>query len=133
MNSTLKIVNHEYPPNIQRIRETFTLTGREIFAYNNTIYNPAGGELSIPLIEHEKVHFMQQGGDSDYWWDRYLVDPVFRLRQELAAHKKEFLVFCTLNKDRNARARYRNALAVRLSSPMYGSVITTQEAFKQLV
>lgn len=116
------------PPNIDRIREVFPLTGTEIFAWGSIIYNPSGSYIPPWLEAHEAVHCKQQGNDIEGWWDRYLIDAEWRLSQEMEAHQAEYKEFCRLNKDRNLRTRYLTALASRLSSKMYGGIITQQEA-----
>jgi len=118
------------PPNIEKIRAVFPLTGKEIFAWGNTIYNPGGGPIPPWLAAHEKIHMLQQGDDIEGWWDRYLVDAEWRFKQELEAHQEEYRVFCVLNKDRNTRIRYKNMLAARLASSMYGNMVTKKEALK---
>ena len=119
-----------FPPNIEEIRKVFPLTGEEIFAYGNTIYNPSGITLSPELQAHEEVHAKQQAFDPRGWWDRYLIDPQFRLEQELEAHQVEYRTFCRNHKDRNLRNRYLMAIAKRLSGPVYGSIVSQKEARK---
>jgi hypothetical protein len=118
----------DWPPNIEVIRNTFELCGREIFAYGDTIYNPSGGGLPIWLLDHEEVHQEQQAGDPETWWEQYLSDKIFRLSQELEAHQVEFASYCRNNKDRNARANYLMWCATRLASPTYGQMVTKREA-----
>lgn len=127
----MKIVE-AYPPIIARIAEVFPLKGGEIFAWGDTIYSPSGVDIPVWLIEHEKVHQRQQGEDVEDWWDWYLVDPQFRFKQELEAHQVEYRVYCRETKDRNKHVRYLLAIARRLASPMYGSVVTAREAMKAI-
>lgn len=119
---------HRYPPNIDAIREVFPLSGQEIFAWDGTIFNPAGGRVPDWLVEHEKVHFAQQAGDPESWWGRYLVDAEWRLTQELEAHIVEYRVFCKSTRDRNKRFFFLADIGKRLASPMYGSLITIGKA-----
>lgn len=125
-------IKNSYPPNIDKIREVFTLTGCEIFAYDQVIYNPGGGALSDALIAHEKVHFSQQGSDPDGWWARYLVDDEFRLQQELEAHQEEFRVNIRNVKDRNRVTGIQSHIALKLSSPLYGQLISYRKAMQLL-
>ena len=120
----------EYPPNIEKIKEILTLSGKEIFAWDGIIYNPGNGYISPPLIAHENVHFKQQNGDPEKWWDRYLTDVDFRLSQELEAHREEYKEFCKSVKDRNKRSRYLFEISLRLSSSMYGNLLSQKEASK---
>jgi len=119
-----------FPPNIARIKEVFTLRGGEIFAWGGIIYSPSTPVVPVQLIAHEEVHFKQQRGDPRLWWDHYLADPNFRLRQELEAHQMEYRVFCKSTLDRNRRARYLNTVARRLSGPLYNNLITMAKAMK---
>ncbi len=88
-------IRAENPPNIATLRKAFGLTGNEIFAWDGVIYNPGGGGLTRALIEHEKVHFRQQRevGGPEVWWGRFIVDPAWRLEQELEATAVEFKVY----------------------------------------
>lgn len=125
-------IEKKYPPNIDKIREHLVLGGNEIFAWDGIIYNPSGGFLTVPLIEHEKVHFKQQNGEPEKWWDRYLADPEFRLEQELQAHQTEYRVYCRQIRDRNKQAQYLFGISRRLASPMYGNILSQQEAMKRI-
>ncbi len=108
------------------------VTENNIFAWDDTIYNPGGGPLSPALIAHEEVHFTQQAGKPKSWWRKFLKSPEFRLQQELPAHRTEYQAFCQRFKDRNARAIYLNALGLRLSHPMYGKIITAADAMQEI-
>lgn len=130
-----------WPPNIKAIADVLPVTNRNIFAYDRVIYNPGGGRLSRPLIEHEKVHFAQQymfdaDGDGktgvEGWWERFLESEVFRLSQEIPAHKKEYQTFVHYNHNKTEQAQYLRALGLRLSAPMYGGIITANEAMKAI-
>lgn len=127
----LKVLK-DYPPNIESIKEKLTLSGKEIFAWDGTIYNPSNGVLTTPLIEHEMVHFKQQNGKPEEWWNKYLSDIEFRVQQELEAHKMEYRSFCKENKDRNKQAKYLFEISRRLASPMYGNVMSIKEAMRKI-
>lgn len=122
-------IRKEQPPNIATLRNAFQLTGKEIFAWDGVIYDPSDGGVSKSLIEHEKVHFRQQRavGGPEVWWDRYIVDPAWRLEQELEATAREYEVFSE-DHGRAQRRRLLDILARRLSSPMYGGMITKKAA-----
>lgn len=123
----------DFPPNIERIRKCFPLTGEEIFAYGDTIYSPSNVRLPPQLIEHEKVHQRQQQECGvEEWWEKYITDVSFRLEQELEAHIVEYKVYCGLHKDRNVRARYLLGISLRLSSSMYGRILTRKEAVRRI-
>ena len=125
----------DWPPNIAEIREVLPVTDSNIFAYDEVIYNPGGEKLPPWLVEHEKVHFMQQAkypGGVKSWWHRFLMDPVWRLRQEVPAHQIEYHVYGQCGQPRNARRLYLKGMAKRLSAPMYGNIISFHEA-KRLI
>ena len=129
----MEIVN-ERPPIYDRAAETFVLTGNELFAYGDKIYNPGGINIPEWLIDHEKVHAKQHEkfGGPEAWWDRYLIDPEFRYHEELEAHQVEYRSFCLYNRDRNKRVRYLMLVARRLASPMYGSIVSLLEAKRRI-
>ena len=127
------VVVNDWPPNIEDIRAVLPVSERNIFAYGHRIYNPGGGRLPLELLAHEKVHFAQQDEFGvDEWWMKFLADPQFRLDQEIPAHRAEYLTFCRFNKDRNEKSKMLRTLGQRLSAPMYGSIITTNEAMKAI-
>lgn len=126
----------DWPPNIDEIREVLPVSQNNIFAYDEVIYNPGGGKLPPWLVEHEKVHFMQQAkypGGVKSWWHRFLLDPVFRLKQEIPAHQLEFHVYGKCGAPRNQRRVYLKGMAKRLSAPMYGNIISFHEAKRLIV
>jgi len=51
---------------------------------------------------------------------------------ELEAHQVEYAVYCDKHKDRNARARYLQAVGQRLSSPLYGSIVSLKVAKERI-
>jgi len=127
----IEIVN-DWPPNIDAIRAVLPVSERNIFAYGNKIYSPGCATLPRWLIEHERVHFVQQDCHPRSWWRQFLKSPEFRLEQELEAHRVEYRVFCQMNKDRNARSKYLQEMGRRLAAPMYGGIITAAEAIKEI-
>jgi hypothetical protein len=120
----------DFPPNIGAIRAYFPLTGFEIFCWGDTVYNPSGIQLPPELLEHEKVHSKQQGNDVQGWWDQYLIDKKFRFEQELEAHQVEFMVYSRRQPSRALRRIYLKKIARRLSSAMYGKMVTFEKAKK---
>lgn len=104
------------PPNYSELAKHFPMTGGEIFTYGNKIYTH--GRLSKSLVAHEHVHVKQQlKMGVEKWWKKYIEDEEFRLQQELEAHKAEY------------RAGGKMAIiAERLASPLYGSLVSVEEA-----
>lgn len=114
------------PPNYDEIvaKFPFAANGGVIFTYGRTIYNPSAVAISGALKSHEAVHADRQGEDVDGWWRRYLADPVFRLEEELLAHRAEYRSTKTFILDPNARARELQRIAERLGGPLYNQAIS---------
>lgn len=129
----MKIVN-EFPPNYNRILEVFPEVATQkhvVFTVGNVIYNPAGGKLPSYVVAHEGVHTLQQHAIGvDIWWDKYLVNPQFRLEQELEAYQAEYKYFCRMYKDRNERNSFLRFQALMCSSPMYGEMVPFNKAME---
>lgn len=119
----------ERPPNFADIVAVFPMATKAgvIFAWGDAIYNPSGIVISPALMEHEGVHGRRQGDDPASWWRNYLSDPAFRLREEILAHCREYGWLCA-NGNRHARRAALVTVAGRLSSPLYGQMISPFEA-----
>ena len=118
-------IRRAYPPNIAEIRKVFPVSEGTIFSYAPHVYVPSGEPLSKPLEAHEAVHQRQQGDDPAAWWARYLTSPTFRFDQELEAHRAEMRAARG-----SGRNRARRSIARRLSSKLYGSMVTYQKALR---
>ena len=127
-----EIVN-DWPPNIKSIRAVLPVSRDNIFAYGGKIYSPGASRLDSALIEHEKVHFTQQGKDVEGWWEKFLANKQFRLSQEIPAHQAEWAEFLRGNPGRKARRVRLKGMAKRLSAPMYGRLISTGQAKKAIL
>ena len=127
----MKIVNST-PPNIDQIKEKFPLSGNEIFAFGDIIFNPGGFDIPAWLVAHEEVHQKQQGDDVEGWWGRYLVDAEFRYQMEFEAHLREYKSYCYHVKDRNAQTRYLTTVARKLAAPLYGNMVSVSEAKRRI-
>lgn len=115
-----------FPPNYQQIVKAFPHVRHKpvLFAYGDTIYNPMRTKIPPTLIAHEAVHAGQQRmdwQDPTQWWDRYIADKEFRLRQEIPAHIAEYKAQATL--------RQLTAIAKRLASSLYGDLIDYEHAY----
>lgn len=122
----MKVV-FENPPNIGRIRQFLNPPKGVVYAYNPSIYNPDSIDMWPDLEEHEKVHFKQQGNDPDFWWERYLQDPQFRLEQEVEAYAHQLNYF----KEKGANNKELKDLLFEFAkalTSMYNLDITYQEA-----
>lgn len=117
-------VLHLFPPNYKKIVEQFDVRGRQIiFAYGDAIYNPSRIPITPQLERHEQVHLTRQGGDPEAWWDKYIAEPAFRLAEEIPAHVAEYQASVA-----HYRAIALDDIATRLSSPLYGSLLTFGQA-----
>lgn len=130
MNPTRLEVVRERPPNFDKLVAVFPqcVEPGVIFAYGGKIYAPSETEISRELDAHERVHIERQGDDPDAWWDRYLVDKEFRLEEEVLAHRAEFKQFCRRQVDPVKRRREQIRIAKKLSSALYGNLITSEAA-----
>ena len=117
-----------YPPNYLEIKKRLRPPPNAIFCYGDTVYMPAGGELTLPLAAHENVHRLRQGDQVEAWWACYLMDVLFRIKEELLAHVAEYTEVLAHNPNRHTRRRYMKMMCRRLSGPMYGRGISMVEA-----
>lgn len=135
-------VSNEFPPIYDQIRAAFPAIRdcKPIFAWGDKIYNPDRIAMTAALFVHEGVHGQRQLGTAEpgtargedairQWWHRYIVDPRFRLMEELLAHAAEYRFY--MNSPTSNRHLKRAALKVmgqRLASPLYGSLISVADA-----
>lgn len=128
-----------FPPLIEEIKVAFPVVNDNkgvIFSWGDKIYNPHNVPISIALHAHEFVHGSRQTSDEAAiikWWRTYLVDPEFRMHEELLGHKAELSVLLQNVADRNKRNMLIQQVAMRLSGPIYGNSITLSEARKRLM
>ena len=126
------ITSQDFPPNYEEIKKHFELTGDEIFAYGETLYNPNKKILTPDLINHEMLHIQQQAGKTEEWWDLYLKDKEFRCSQEIPAHQVQYFTAKKYIRDRNKLFNYLKQLAINLSGKTYGQMMTFNEAVEQI-
>jgi hypothetical protein len=123
----MKIIQKN-PPNFDEIVKTFDISKSEpLFTYAPDIYNPHKSPISPDLMLHEMVHIKQQGDNPKEWWDKYLTDKKFRLEQEVEAYGIQFASLKSVVRD-DISKQFLTRFAVVLSSPMYGSMLSLQEA-----
>lgn len=124
-----------FPPNFKRLIEHFPIQGKPgiLYAFGDVLYNPSGVKIPKWVMRHEEVHGKQQNidGVAD-WWDRYILNPAFRLDEELLAHRAEWQSYQGYFKAKHARNTYLHKIAVRLSSPLYGNLIDYDRAVKEI-
>lgn len=123
------------PPNFAAIAQVFPDAFKPgvIFAYGGKIYAPGRKALTPALQAHEQVHIARQGENTDAWWDRYLADPAFRLEEELIAHRAEYQAYCRRHTEPGKRHAALKRMAERLASPLYGGLITPEEAVRRIM
>lgn len=132
-----------YPPNFVELTKVFPIKGRPgiIYAYGDRIYNPSGVNITPWIAAHEEVHCHRQktltysdiqGGGVEDWWDRYIVDTEFRFHEELLAHKAEWKKYREVMNILGKDGGYIDIVAKRLSSPLYGSLVSFERA-KELI
>jgi hypothetical protein len=122
----MNVIN-DWPPNIKAIRQVFDLKGlNPVFTYGDTLYNPGGEPIPPHLMAHERVHEKQQGANPAGWWERYLVDSDYRLRQEVEAYRAQWVVSEYL--PRKERRLLFRAITHDLSGKMYGFLIPLEKA-----
>lgn len=137
--SKMKVVV-DWPPNIDAIDAVFDVrakiaAGRGIaFCYGERIFHPTGAYIEPSILVHEATHAMQQSeiGGPEEWWKRYLVDAKFRFEQEIDAHKNEYAQARLDLKFRAARRVRLREIAQRLSGPLYGRMISYDQAVRQI-
>ncbi len=119
----------ERPPLFDLINAKFHIAGRPvIFAWGDIIYNPQRMPVPSHLMAHESVHGQRQGSDIEGWWHHYIDDPGFRLAEEILGHRAEYRHLLEQCSNRHARRTYLKQTAKRLSSPLYGGVVTAAKA-----
>jgi len=130
-------IKHSLPPNFKDIIKIFPAAENPdcIFAYGHTIYIPNGKKLPIQLLKHEFVHCQRQGTAEDgiiEWWDKYLKDLDFRYVEEKIAHIAEYQKACEISINRQQKRQHMSVIAKRLSSSLYGNMVTYSEARRVL-
>jgi len=120
------------PPNYDQFRQFFPgfEEFKPVFCYGSTIYNPFDQEITPDLVHHEEVHSKQQGKNPEFWYSRYFREPHFRLDQEVEAYRAQYAFVNKRVVDRELKAWFLNRLASSLSSPLYGNLVSHQEAWK---
>lgn len=134
LTATFKIVKG-WPPNYRQITEHLPIKGRPglIFCWGDTLYIPSGKKPPQHLLDHELIHSAQQRSMGvELWWRRYVEDARFRLDQELPAHQAEWRSIQREYVSRKHRDRLLGDAARRLSSPLYGSLLSYAEAARRI-
>lgn len=129
------MITKEKPPQwiLDKCEEMFGATWEQNISWTYGTQIHYKGTMQADLYVHEMKHVEQQTKmGADEWWNRYFADQDFRLSQELEAYRAQYKYICTIVKDRNARSSIAREYAKALASPMYGNMLTTQEALQKI-
>lgn len=123
------------PPNFDAIVRVFPVaasTKGVTYAYDDAVYNPDGVKIPTSILEHEVVHLQRQAGKPDVWWERYLADKRFRFDEEVVAHQAEYraaiIGLVVGHGAARSRRAHLEAIADRLSGPLYGHAVSFEKA-----
>lgn len=121
------ILSKEIPPIYETLHKTFGVEWDSgiIITYGDTVY--CKYDLPEQKLVHEQVHILQQKNPKE-WWEKYLLDPTFRLFQEMEAYRAETQYLKQTIKDRNKLALRVHHLCNDISSQMYGGIIPYKDA-----
>lgn len=102
-----------------------------IFPFNQKVYTRY--QLPEHLKVHEEIHIKQQGHllGSIKWVILYVTSTSFRLEQELEAYRAQYK-YIFKNSSRNEANTLLIKISKDLSSEMYGSMVSFEEA-KRLI
>lgn len=124
----------ELPPNWYDIQKVLKIDPfapeNPIFCYGDTVYN-VKGELRPDLDVHEYTHSQQQGDNPEIWWFKYLNDVKFRVEQEIEAYGNQYVFISRALKGKWLKYGL-NDMAKNLSSDLYGSIISHNEAVSKI-
>jgi len=122
-------ISHDKFPFYDECVRAFDISPRTVFTYGDTIYKSPNCEISPDLLAHEQVHSIQQERmGKDLWWKTYLVNPEFRLSQEVPAYQEQYKHFKGNNRETNAK--FLHKIASDLSGKTYGNIINYYKALK---
>ena len=112
---------------MKEYKEQFAITDDTIFALGEDIYT--NNPLTPDLYVHELVHLRQQKevGLTEWVYD-FLHDEEARLRYEIEAYREQLMSI----KDRNHRYRVLVDSARKLSSDLYGNIVSFKDAMDLL-
>jgi len=116
-------------PYITEYRQNFPITDDTIFVFKDKIFSNLK-EIPYDVVIHERTHLDQQFKiGAKKWIELYITDKEFRLKQELEAYREQ-LKEVRKTGDREEYAHILVECCRNISSPLYGKMITFQEALK---
>lgn len=128
-------ISHEKPPIYDTLAEAFGISWDEgiVITYGDTLHTKEGNNITNDLVAHEKTHTRQQYlRGIGQWWHEYISDPEFRLRQEIEAYQNQWNFLKQNENDREKLFRKKIRMAQHLSGPIYGNLLTHNEALKAI-
>lgn len=116
-------------PLLNKVIKHFNLSALDlnniIFTYGDTFFSKE--RLSPGLIAHEITHVFQQlKMGKDEWWEKYLKDDKFRLKQEVEAYRQQYRSYKNIGEEKGATMLEK--LSQDLSGKMYGNIVTLKKA-----
>lgn len=127
------IFSKEKPPVYDECVRRFGVNWKRgvIFTYGNTIH--CRYKISVQKIAHEIIHIEQQNEMGvNQWWQKYFDDVEFRLSQELEAYQNEVEWVNSNIHNPKLKQKTLNEIVFDLSGPMYGNIISADEAKRLL-
>lgn len=123
------------PPMFDEINAAFHVAGKPvIFAWGETIHNPARIHIAPELIVHEAIHgARQRAWGIEQWWKDYISNAYFRLDEEVHAHRAEYAYLRDHALNRRQRRGCLRTTAKRLAAPLYGKMVPPGMAKKLLL
>jgi len=120
---------HKNFPLLKEAKKKFPIDSNIIFTYGNTIY---GRNLDYGLICHELTHVTRQSimGKNE-WWEKYLDDTEFRVKEELIAYKNQYEAY-----KRNDHCLAQTALeqiGTIMSGPLYQGNISKEDVIRLIL
>jgi hypothetical protein len=121
-----------FPPNFVELKRNFPCGVETIFAFGDRIYRPNGRMIFPYVLVHEQLHCARQlAMGVEAWWRKYIDESAFRFEEELVAHRAEYRHYCEHAiplPSQASKSRMLDAIARRLSGPLYGGLISLQRA-----
>lgn len=126
-------ISHEKPPIYDRLVDVFGIDWNDgiVITYGDTLHTREGNNIPKDLVIHEKTHTRQQAAIGlEEWWNNYVASRDFRIQQEVEAYRNQWQFLKSIEKDREKLFHKRLRLVRDLSGPIYGYVVSEQEAVK---
>jgi len=123
-------IKNELPPNYSEIISVLPRDMNAVFCYGDTLYNPFNRKITPDVEVHEQVHSKQQGDSPEMWYNKYLYDKDFRLRQEVEAYGTQYAFAKKFVRNKEILKWAKEKMVEALSSKAYGKLVTQKKARK---